>query len=197
MEKNNVFSFAGMDQQTFEIYLNIFQAIGEIVILSLLLYFIIFLYIRINNDHKIQGKFLADFKEDISNEIQDFHVSQASQANKKNFLKDGKDALEILDNIILDKYQYYLYTQIFPKYMGSTKKVAIGKEEFHNLKENFWVEVMGGITPELLEKVKYIFNEKGLIIYINEKFITLFNKTDAKFMDNVNFTDKEEKFFVN
>jgi len=127
-------------------------------------------------------KIKSDKKENISNEFKP---------------STSKYTIEFLDKLITDKYEYYLYKEILPVYVGniSNKKEKFNKEKFLQLKEMFFSDINMSLSKNIKIELMNLFTRKGIEIYIHQKFATLFNKTDAKFL-NGEEDIKENMFFM-
>ena len=109
----------------------------------------------------------------------------------------SKYIMELLDKLISDKYEYYLYKEILPVYIGniSNKKEKFNKEKFLQLKENFFSDINMSLSKNIKVELIKLFTREGIEIYVHQKFATLFNKTDAKFL-NGEEDIKENMFFM-
>jgi len=128
-------------------------------------------------------------------------IFKPTKIDKKiiNEFKSGnsKYVMELLDKLITDKYEYYLYKEILPVYIGniSNKKEKFSKEKFLQLKENFFSDINMSLSKNIKSELINLFTREGIEIYIHQKFATLFNKTDAKFL-NGDTDIKENMFFM-
>ncbi len=86
-------------------------------------------------------------------------------------------ALDFLDRIIKDKFDYYMYTTLLPLYLDN--KIP-ERKEMQELKIKIYVSVVGGLTTKTKRSILNFFTEKGIEIYINEKIMIYMNKTDFK-----------------
>lgn len=109
-------------------------------------------------------------------------------------LDDGEKAKKILDDIMDSKFEYYMYKEILPLYLGNQKKAPVTNEKFKELKNTFYQDVKLSISPVLIRRLNYIFTPSGVGIYIHSRFSTMFNKTDAKFVNKDNTLDKDNFF---
>ena len=171
--------------------IQIIEVSVEILILLGLLLFIIFIFYKLTKNHEHNIKNITE------------NIKKEYEKNNKKYInnKYGKEAIDILDKIITDKYQFYLYKYILPVYLGSNKSSPMSKEKFKNIKEQFFIEIMKSVSPNITEALYLIYSTEGLMLYINEKFITLFNKTDSKFLNSgeniYKNNDVKDEFFIN
>ncbi len=111
-------------------------------------------------------------------------------------LDDGIKARKILDELIEGKYEYYMYKEILPLYLGNNKKAPISKEKFKEIKDSFYNDIKVSISPVVIRRLNYVFTPAGIGIYIHSRFSTMFNKTDSKFVDRNEVLEKDN-FFMN
>jgi hypothetical protein len=84
-------------------------------------------------------------------------------------------SLAFMDQLIKDKYTFYLYSELMPIYLDN--KIP-EKSQIRKIKERIYVSVVGGLTIKTKKSLLDAFTEKGIRIYINEKIMILLNKTD-------------------
>ncbi len=111
-------------------------------------------------------------------------------------LDDGLKAKDILDSLLESKFEYYMYKEILPLYLGNQRKAPITNEKFKELKNTFYQDIKLSLSPVLVRRLNYIFTPSGIGVYIHSKFATMFNKTDSKFVDKNNVLEKDN-FFMN
>jgi len=115
--------------------------------------------------------------------------SENKDSNVKTFKNiepsKAKYVVEFLDDLIKKKYEYYLYKDILPVYIGNeySKKEKFSKEKFLELKEFFFNDIYMSLSSEMKKEIVMIFSKSGIEIYIHQRFATYFNKTDAKFLN--------------
>jgi len=95
---------------------------------------------------------------------------------KANF-EYNESALNFLDRLIENKYNFHMYTTLIPIYMDS--KIP-EKKTIKELKEKIYVSVVGGLSTKTKISILDFFTEKGVEIYIHERIMILMNKTDFK-----------------
>jgi len=110
---------------------------------------------------------------------------------------NSKYIMDFLDDLIKDKYEYYLYKEILPVYLGneSNKKEKFNKEKFLQLKNFFFLDILKSLSKNVKIELMNLFTKDGIELYIHQKFATLFNKTDAKFL-NLEDNVKDNMFFM-
>jgi len=110
---------------------------------------------------------------------------------------NGKYAMDFLNDLIKKKYEYYLYKDILPVYIGNeySKKEKFTKERFLEIKEFFFNDIFMSLSPEMKKEIVKLFSASGIEIYIHQQFATYFNKTDAKFL-NKEEDIKDNMFFM-
>ncbi len=111
-------------------------------------------------------------------------------------LDEGLKAKDILDSLLESKFEYYMYKEILPLYLGNQRKAPITNEKFKELKNTFYQDIKLSLSPVLIRRLNYIFTPSGIGVYIHSKFATMFNKTDSKFVDKNNVLEKDN-FFMN
>jgi len=89
----------------------------------------------------------------------------------------GQEALNFLDRLIKEKYNYHLYLDLMPVYLD--RKIP-EKKQIQDLKEKIYVSVVGSLTKSVKQEVTRFFTEKGIEIYVYERIIILINETDFK-----------------
>lgn len=109
-------------------------------------------------------------------------------------LEDGIKAKKILDEILEGKFEYYMYKEILPLYLGNQKKAPITNEKFKEFKNSFYQDIKLTLSPVLVRRLNYIFTPAGVGVYIHSKFATMFNKTDSKFVNKDNTLEKDNFF---
>jgi hypothetical protein len=109
----------------------------------------------------------------------------------------AKYVMEFLDDLIKKKYEYYLYKDILPVYIGNeySKKEKFSKEKFLEIKNFFFNDLYMSLSPEMKKEMVTIFSTSGIEMYIHQRFATYFNKTDAKFL-NKEEDIKDNMFFM-
>jgi len=95
----------------------------------------------------------------------------------------GQDALNFLDRIIKEKYNYHLYLTIMPIYLD--RKIP-EKKVIKELKEMIYVSVVGSLTSGIKREVLRFFTEKGIELYVHERIIILMNETDFRSAEKFN-----------
>jgi hypothetical protein len=90
-------------------------------------------------------------------------------------LDEGQLALNYLDRLIKEKYQYYLYLDLLPIYLD--RKIP-EKNIISKIKEKIYVSIVGSLTREVKHEILKYFTEKGIEIYVNERIIVYMNETD-------------------
>lgn len=135
-------------------------------------------------------------------------ASEASKASedKENFvfkdedpnsnLDDGLKAKNILDTLLENKFEYYMYKEILPLYLGNQKKAPITNEKFKELKNTFYHDIKLSISPVLIRRLNYVLTPEGIGIYIHSKFATMFNKIDSKFVNKNDVLEKDTFFMI-
>jgi len=130
-----------------------------------------------------------------------FKVKQNSKidekSNEKISLDSAKKALDILDDLIKYKFEYYLYKEILPMYIGneSNKKEVFKKKDFIDLKTRFFNDIKISLSNEAYKDILRIHSKTGIEIMVHQKFSTLFNKIDSKFL-NKEDDFKDNMFFM-
>ena len=132
-------------------------------------------------------------------------IEHPKHSKKQLNLDTVNKAKVFLDSLIVDKFEFFLYQDILPVYMAKKKKSPFSNPEFFEIKNNFRKSILGSITPELLEILLTIYSKEGLQLYIIERFTTLFNKVDAKYLNEYdesndiiqNAKDLQSGFFYN
>jgi hypothetical protein len=110
---------------------------------------------------------------------------------------ENKQTLVLLEELIKQKFEFYLYKDILPVYIGNenTKKEKFKKEKFMALKKFFYSDLLNSLSEEQLNEVYKLFTQTGFEIFIHQKFSIAFNKVDAKFL-NKEEDLKENMFFM-
>jgi len=99
-------------------------------------------------------------------------------------LKIGKESVEQLNNLVQEKFNYYLYKDILPVYVSS-KTQKFNKEDFKKLKDKFYNDVLISVSPSLKKGLQKSLSPDGIGLLIHEKFGYLFNKVDSKFIGDM------------
>jgi len=119
----------------------------------------------------------------IKKENKKLKISKAelvSEYEKVDF-KYAKEALDFLDRIIKDKFNYHLYNNILPIYLD--KKIP-EKKFISTIKEKIYVSIVGGFSTGTKKSILKFFTEKGIEIYIHEKIMVHLNQTDFRATNN-------------
>ncbi len=95
----------------------------------------------------------------------------------------GQDALNFLDRVIKEKYNYHLYLTLMPIYLD--RKIP-EKKVIKELKEKIYVSVVGSLTSGVKREVLRFFTEKGIELYVHERIIILMNETDFRSAEKFN-----------
>jgi len=133
--------------------------------------------------------------------IQELKETKQKESKSNNFKgiepPKAKFIMEFLNDLIKKKYEYYLYKDILPVYIGNeySKKEKFSKEKFLELKEFFFNDIYMSLSPEIKNDIITLFSKSGIEIYIHQQFATYFNKTDAKFL-NTEEDIKDNMFFM-
>jgi hypothetical protein len=90
-------------------------------------------------------------------------------------LKKALVALDFLNKIIKEKYNYYMYLDLLPVYIE--KKIP-EKKLIDKTKNKIYVSVVGSLSRSVKFEILNYFTEKGIEIYVNERIIILMNETD-------------------
>ncbi len=93
-----------------------------------------------------------------------------------NFTK-GQEAIDFLERLIKEKYNYYMYLELLPIYLD--RKIP-EKNIIKTIREKIYVSVVGSLTRNVKEEMLKYFTEKGIEIFVNEKIIILMNETDFR-----------------
>jgi len=121
------------------------------------------------------------------------------QVNLKNrSIQDSLKAKELFDSLLKNKFDFYLYKEILPKYVGSEeyKKEKIKKDDFQELKEKFFLDIKQTISKELFNHLMYLMSPVGLELYVHQQFSIYFNKIDMKFFNNDEKPSEKDLFFM-
>ena len=168
---------------------------GLIILIIILLIILIpvFIYYKYNKRGESTGLHTFKPKEIDSKKTQ----------NKNINLQESQLAIKLLNDLINDIFEFYSYKEILPIYYGSKKTSPFTKEEVKDLKDKFTNQVLLTINPQFLKAIQSIYTKEGLLLYIHSKFMTKFNKIDAKFnldpkLKNENFglAKNEKNFFI-
>ena len=136
-----------------------------LIILLTLIFILIYKLIKIKKENK-------ELKNKIKNlEAKNLNVLDTTEM---------KELKTFLDEIIKDKFNYYLLNNILPKYIAGEK---ISKKELKELKELFYIDISLLLSRNVKAKYLKYFNKDGLKAYINEKFSFYVNKVDRNFFD--------------
>jgi hypothetical protein len=117
-----------------------------------------------------------------------FHTPQTDEKVSDNNQRiinpdEGQDALNFLDRIIKEKYNYHLYLILLPIY--SDNKIP-EKKVINELKEKIYVSVVGSLTHPVKKEILRFFTEKGIELYVHERIVILMNETDFRAVDKFN-----------
>jgi hypothetical protein len=115
----------------------------------------------------------------IKEENTNLNLSIDEKSHKIDF-KYTQVALDFLDRLIKEKYNFYLYTNLLPIYLDN--KIP-EKKLVQEIKEKIYVSVVGGLNPDTKKSILTFFTEKGIEIYIHEKIMILMNETDFRTSD--------------
>jgi len=113
---------------------------------------------------------------ELKNKIKSLETKRPNDLN----IIEMKELKTFLDEIIKDKFNYYLLKSILPKYIAGEK---ISKKELKELKELFYIDISLLLSKNIKAKYLKYFNKDGLKAYINEKFSFYVNKVDRNFFD--------------
>ncbi len=92
-------------------------------------------------------------------------------------LTKGQLAIDYLERIISEKYNYYKYLELLPIYLDN--KIP-EKKVIKETKEKIYVSVVGSLTTEVKRELLKFFTEKGIEIFVHEKIIIHMNQTDFR-----------------
>ena len=98
--------------------------------------------------------------------------------NKEIDLNKASTAKKFLDEIIKDKFDYFMISKILPIYNTGKK---LEKKEVKDLKEAFNIEVSILLNKDVKNEFLKYFNKDGIKIYIDHKFLYYLNKLDKAF----------------
>jgi len=130
------------------------------------------------------------------NEPSDIPKKQFTDEDPKSNLKDAQDAKKLLDELIENKFEYYLYKDILPYYVQNATRTKLDKEKFKELKETFYNDIKMSTSPVVVRRLNYLFTPRGIGLYIHSRFSTLFNKVDSKFVNKDAGIPEKNGFFV-
>jgi hypothetical protein len=158
-----------------------------LLIIGLILFFGIFTQILFYKKNSKKIKKDDDVKEN----------EKSKQSDSKIEHLKAKYVMDFINDLIKRKYEYYLYKDILPVYIGNefSKKEKFSKERFLELKEFFFNDIFMSLSPEMKKELVSLFSPSGIEIYIHQQFATYFNKTDAKFL-NIEEEIKDNMFFM-
>ncbi len=105
----------------------------------------------------------------------DFKIAAAKYADID--LRKGQLAMDFLERLIREKYNYYMYLELLPIYLD--RKIP-EKNTIKNIKEKIYVSVVGSLTRSVKHEILNFFTEKGIEIFVNEKIIIMMNETDFR-----------------
>ncbi len=115
-------------------------------------------------------------KKDII-KVQELKEANEALMNPESDFVYMQKALDFLDRVIKDKFDYYMYTTLLPLYLDNQ---VPEKKSMQELKVKIYVSVVGGLTTKTKRSILDFFTEKGIEIYIHEKIMIYMNKTDFK-----------------
>ncbi len=100
----------------------------------------------------------------------------------------GEEAMDFLDRLIRDKYNYYLYLELLPVYLDSR---IPERSVIRKIKEKIYVSVVGSLTRSVKLQLLEFFTEKGIEIYVNQKIVIMMNMTDFQASDKLSESFRE------
>ncbi len=95
-------------------------------------------------------------------------------------LIEGQQAIDFLERLIKEKYNYYLYLKLLPIYLDH--KIP-EKNIVEEVKSKIYVSVVGSLTRGVKNEILKFFTEKGIEIFVYEKIVILMNETDFQASD--------------
>ncbi len=95
-------------------------------------------------------------------------------------LIEGQQAIDFLERLIKEKYNYYLYLKLLPIYLD--RKIP-EKNIVEEVKSKIYVSVVGSLTRGVKNEILKFFTEKGIEIFVHEKIVILMNETDFQASD--------------
>jgi len=98
--------------------------------------------------------------------------------NKEIDFSKISSAKKFLDEIIKEKFDYFMISKILPVYNTGKK---LEKKEVKDLKEAFNIEVSILLNKDVKNEFLKYFNKDGIKIYIDHKFLYYLNKLDKAF----------------
>ncbi len=98
-------------------------------------------------------------------------------------LQKGQLAIDYLQRLISEKYNYYMYLDLLPIYLD--RKIP-EKNIIKDVKEKIYVSVVGSLTKPVKQEILKFFTEKGIEIFVHESIVIHMNKTDFQASDSVN-----------
>ncbi len=107
-------------------------------------------------------------------------------------LVKGQEAIDFIERLIKEKYNYYMYLELLPIYLDH--KIP-EKNKIKVIKEKIYVSVVGSLTRHVKSEILDFFTEKGIEIFIHEKIIILMNETD--FRSTERFTESFREITAN
>jgi hypothetical protein len=125
-------------------------------------------------------------------EIESEKPKELPESTKEVDLSRGQMALDYLDRLIKEKYQYYLYLDLLPIYLD--RKIP-EKNIISKTKEKIYVSIVGSLTRDVKQEILKYFTEKGIEIYVNEKILIYMNETD--FQTAQKYTESFREMNVN
>jgi len=154
-------------------YSPILILIGIILILMSFtgIYFIYKTYNEKLNNKEIDSK-------DSKNNL-DIKIDIGTSKSIKNFIIDLVD----------DRFNYYLYTEILPLYMSNKK---LDKTMIQEIKEKIFIEISLFLSKEQKKYISNYFTQKGIQIFIYERVVILINKIDLSFYKNIDQINEKD-----
>jgi len=160
-------------------YSPILILIGIILILMSFtgIYFIYKTYNEKLNNKEIDNKNSKNSKNNINN--LDIKIDIGTSKSIKNFIIDLVD----------DRFNYYLYTEILPLYMSNKK---LDKTMIQEIKEKIFIEISLFLSKEQKKYISNYFTQKGIQIFIYERVVILINKIDLSFYKNIDQINEKD-----
>lgn len=104
-------------------------------------------------------------------------------------VQNFKSMNEMINILIQEKFNYYLYTEILPIYKSDKLPED---NQIDQIKNSIYTSIIGGFSKNFKMKYENIYTEKGFQLMIFQKVLLLFNNIDYDNYDSFNLSKLNE-----
>ena len=155
--------------------------------IGLLIYFFWDVFSKIDDFERVPKHSSAlELKPEEKEEMSEQHEILHDQSTLVNF-KTASDALEFINKITEEKFNFYLFGELLPLYQKSKiPETSVITE----IKNSIYLSITASLTSDMKLEILKFFTKKGVEMHIHEKIMLLMNKIDYTLTsDSKNFNE--------